>query len=78
MMFSKGAVVPVGDIMAKAGYEFHPDEYIPAVYGYYATPDGRMMSFPFNSSTTVMYVNLTKFKKAGSSHRNREAPQDLG
>ena len=75
MMFSKGAVVPVGDIMAKAGYEFHPDEYIPAVYGYYATPDGRMMSFPFNSSTTVMYVNLTKFKKAGLPTETEKLPK---
>lgn len=65
MMYSKGAVVPVGDLMAKAGYEFNPKDFIPAVYGYYSTNDGRMMSFPFNSSTTVMYVNLDKFKKAG-------------
>lgn len=65
MMHSKGAVVPVGDLMAKAGYKFDPKAYIPAVYGYYSTNDGRMMSFPFNSSTTVMYLNLTKFKEAG-------------
>ncbi|BBF22708.1 sn-glycerol-3-phosphate ABC transporter substrate-binding protein UgpB [Sutterella megalosphaeroides] len=75
MMFSKGAVVPVGDLMAKAGYEFHADEYIPAVYGYYSTPDGRMMSYPFNSSTTVMYVNLTKFKKAGLPTETDKLPK---
>lgn len=67
MMYSKGAITPVGDIMAKAGYEFNPKEYIPAVYGYYATADGRMLSYPFNSSTTVMYLNLDKFEKAGLS-----------
>ncbi len=65
MMYSKGAAVPVGDLMDKAGYKFEPAKYIQAVYGYYATPDGRMMSYPFNSSTTVMYLNLTKFRNAG-------------
>lgn len=62
MMYSRGAVVPVGELMKKAGYDFNPQDYIPAVYGYYAMPDGSMMSYPFNSSTTVLYVNLDKFK----------------
>lgn len=65
MMYSGGAVVPVGELMAKAGFKFDPKAYIPAVYGYYSLPDGSMMSFPFNSSTTVLYLNLTKFKNAG-------------
>lgn len=65
MMYSGGAVVPVGQLMEKAGFKFDPKSYIPAVYGYYSTPDGSMMSFPFNSSTTVLYLNLTKFKNAG-------------
>ena len=65
MMFSKGAIVPVGELLDKAGYEFNPKDYIPAVYGYYSTADGRMLSYPFNSSTTVLYLNLTKFKNAG-------------
>lgn len=75
MMFSKGAVVPVGDLMEKAGYEFHPEEYIPAVLGYYSTPDGRMMSYPFNSSTTVLYLNLTKFKNAGLPTETDKLPR---
>ena len=60
MMYSKGAIVPVGDIMEKAGYKFDAKSYIPAVFGYYSTADGRMLSYPFNSSTTVLYVNLDK------------------
>lgn len=75
MMFSKGAVVPVGDLMAKAGYTFNPEEYISAVYGYYSTPDGRMMSFPFNSSTTVLYVNLDKFANAGLPTETDKLPK---
>ena len=57
MMASKGAVVPVAQIMKDAGYKFDPSAYISAVAGYYTAPNGQMLSFPFNSSTTVFYYN---------------------
>ncbi len=75
MMYSRGAVVPVGELMKKAGYDFNPQDYIPAVYGYYAMPDGSMMSYPFNSSTTVLYVNLDKFKAAGLPTETDKLPK---
>ncbi len=65
MMASKGVVVPVEQVMREAGYKFDPKAYVPAVAGYYTAPNGQMMSFPFNSSTTVMWVNLDAFKAAG-------------
>jgi sn-glycerol 3-phosphate transport system substrate-binding protein len=65
MMASKGAVVPVGKVMQDAGYKFDPTVYIPAVAGYYTAPNGQMLSFPFNSSTTVFYINKDAFKAAG-------------
>ena len=65
MMASKGAVVPVGKVMTDAGYKFDPKVYIPAVAGYYTAPSGQMLSFPFNSSTTVFYYNKDAFKAAG-------------
>jgi len=65
MMASKGAVVPVGKVMQDAGFKFDPSVYIPAVAGYYTAPNGQMLSFPFNSSTTVFYVNKDAFKTAG-------------
>lgn len=65
MMASKGATVPVGKIMGDAGASFDPKTYIPAVAGYYTAPNGQMLSFPFNSSTTVFYYNKDAFKKAG-------------
>ena len=65
MMASKGATVPVGKVMADAGAKFDPATYIPAVAGYYTAPNGQMLSFPFNSSTTVFYYNKDAFKKAG-------------
>ncbi|RZS52026.1 sn-glycerol-3-phosphate ABC transporter substrate-binding protein UgpB [Sphaerotilus mobilis] len=65
MMASKGAIVPVGQVMTDAGYKFDPGVYVPAVAGYYTAPSGQMLSFPFNSSTTVFYVNKDAFKAAG-------------
>ena len=65
MMASKGAVVPVGKVMRDAGYKFDTSVYIPAVASYYTAPSGEMLSFPFNSSTTVFYINKDAFKAAG-------------
>ncbi|MBA4255770.1 MAG: sn-glycerol-3-phosphate ABC transporter substrate-binding protein UgpB [Polaromonas sp.] len=65
MMASKGAIVPVGEVMKKAGVTFDPNAYVPAVAGYYTAPSGQMLSFPFNSSTTVFHYNKDAFKAAG-------------
>ena len=65
MMASKGAVIPVGQVMKDAGEKFDPGAYIGAVAGYYTAPSGQMLSFPFNSSTTVFYFNKDAFKAAG-------------
>ena len=65
MMASKGAIVPAGKVLADAGYKFDPKAYIPAVVGFYTAPNGQMLSFPFNSSTTVLNYNKDLFKKAG-------------
>jgi sn-glycerol 3-phosphate transport system substrate-binding protein len=65
MMASKGAIVPVGQVMKDAGFKFDPGAYVPAVAGYYTAPNGQMLSFPFNSSTTVFYYNRDAFKAAG-------------
>jgi sn-glycerol 3-phosphate transport system substrate-binding protein len=65
MMASKGAIVPAGKVMADAGKKFNPGDYVPAVAGYYTAPNGQMLSFPYNSSTTVLYVNKDAFKAAG-------------
>lgn len=65
MMYSKGAIKPVAEVMKEAGVSFDPKAYIPAVAGYYTAPNGQMLSFPFNSSTTVFYYNKDAFKNAG-------------
>ena len=65
MMSARGAVKPVYELMKEAGVPFDPNAYVPAVKGYYSLPDGRMVSMPFNSSTTIMFYNKDAFKKAG-------------
>jgi sn-glycerol 3-phosphate transport system substrate-binding protein len=65
MMASKGAIKPVADVMKEGGQKFDPSVYVPAVAGYYTAPNGQMLSFPFNSSTTVFHYNKDAFKTAG-------------
>jgi sn-glycerol 3-phosphate transport system substrate-binding protein len=65
MMSAKGAIKPVAEVMREAGEKFDPKSYIGAVAGYYTTTKGEMLSFPFNSSTTVFYYNKDVFEKAG-------------
>jgi sn-glycerol 3-phosphate transport system substrate-binding protein len=71
MMAAKGAVKPVYQLMKDAGEKFDPQAYLPAITGYYSTSKGEMLSFPFNSSSTVMWINKDAFRKAGL---NPDAP----
>jgi sn-glycerol 3-phosphate transport system substrate-binding protein len=57
--------MPVYQVMQESGLPFDPKVYLPAVTGYYSTPDGKMLSMPFNSSTPVLYYNKEMFRKAG-------------
>jgi sn-glycerol 3-phosphate transport system substrate-binding protein len=65
MMYAKGAITPVTQVMKLGGEKFDSSAYVPAVAGYYTSPKGDMLSFPFNSSTTVFYYNKDMFSKAG-------------
>ncbi len=65
MMAAKGAVYPVYQLMADAKEPFDPKAFIGPVYGYYTTPDGKLLSMPFNSSTPVLYWNKELMQKAG-------------
>jgi len=65
MMAAKGAIVPVSKVMSDAKEPFDPKVYLPAIAGYYTDGKGNMLSFPFNSSTVVLYINRDAFKKAG-------------
>src|SRR6201994_29484 len=65
MMAAKGAIKPVYELMKEQGEAFDPKSYLPAITGYYSTSKGDMLSFPFNSSSMVMWVNLDALKEAG-------------
>ena len=65
MMAAKGAIVPVYKLMKDADEPFNPKVYLGPVAGYYTDSRGNMLSFPFNSSTVVYYINKDAFKKAG-------------
>src|SRR5215813_10521694 len=65
MMSATGAIKPVYQLMKDAGEPFDPKAYLPTISGYYSTAKGDMLSFPFNSSSMVMWVNLDTLKKAG-------------
>jgi len=65
MMAAKGAIKPVYQMMRETKEPFDPKAYLPTVTGYYSDTKGNMLSFPFNSSTVMFYINKDAFKKAG-------------
>lgn len=65
MMAAEGAVYPVYKLMEDTNTPFNQDDYLPAVVSYYTTPDNKLLSLPFNSSTPVMWYNKDALEKAG-------------
>ena len=66
MMSARQAIVPVYELFQNAGVPFSEGAFIPPVSGYYsAGHPQRLISMPFNSSTTVLYYNKDAFTKAG-------------
>ncbi len=64
-MSAKGATKPVADILSEGGYTFDKSKYLSGIVSYYSDPSGTMLSFPFNSSSPILYYNKDTFKKAG-------------
>src|ERR1700730_3892306 len=75
MMAAKGAVKPVSELMKEQGEKFDPKSYLPAITGYYSTSKGDMLSFPFNSSSMVMWINKDELKKAGIAEIPKTWPE---
>ena len=65
MMAAKGAIYPVFELMRDQSEPFSPGAYLPAVTSYYSDVAGNMLSFPFNSSTPILYYNKDLFRAAG-------------
>ena len=75
MMGATGAIKPVYQLMKDAGEKFDPKAYLPTITGYYSTSKGEMLSFPFNSSSMVMWINKDELKKAGVNDIPKTWPQ---
>ena len=70
MMGAEGAVKPVAEVLEAAGEKFDKTKYLPGIVAYYSKPDGTMLSFPYNSSSPILYYNKDIFEKAGIDTAN--------
>lgn len=70
MMAAEGAIKPVADVLTGAGMAFDKSQYLPGIVAYYSKPDGTMLSFPYNSSSPILYYNKDIFQKAGLDVNN--------
>ncbi|THB72425.1 MAG: sn-glycerol-3-phosphate ABC transporter substrate-binding protein UgpB [Desulfobulbaceae bacterium] len=75
MMAAKGAVYPIEEMMQDAGKDLDKSTFLPAVISYYQTPEGKLLSMPFNSSTPVLWYNQDAFDKAGVSEPPKTWPE---
>lgn len=66
-----GAIYPATQFAKDQGLNINWDDYFPGIKNYYATSTGEMWSFPYNSSTAVMYWNKAAWAKIGKT----EAPK---
>ncbi len=67
MMGAEGAIKPVAEVL---GQSFDKSKYLPGIVAYYSKPDGTMLSFPYNSSSPILYYNKDIFQKAGLDAEN--------
>lgn len=65
MMTMKDLIYPVEQLFHDAQIAFDTSDYLPSVISYYQTEKGELLSFPFNSSSPVLWYNKDAFAKAG-------------
>ncbi|WP_274627658.1 sn-glycerol-3-phosphate ABC transporter substrate-binding protein UgpB [Arvimicrobium flavum] len=65
MMAAEQAIKPVADVISMGGSAFDKSQYLSGIVAYYSKPDGTMLSFPYNSSSPILYYNKDIFQKAG-------------
>ncbi len=79
-MMLSGAYYPAGKLMEENGYKIDWNDYFPGIARYYATSKGELLSFPFNSSTALLYWNKDAFAKIGKTEAPKtweEAGEDM-
>jgi sn-glycerol 3-phosphate transport system substrate-binding protein len=65
MMAAKDSIYPVFEMMRNERVIFDRNAYLPAIASYYSDIRGNLLSFPFNSSTPILYYNKDQFRLAG-------------
>ncbi|WP_182085019.1 sn-glycerol-3-phosphate ABC transporter substrate-binding protein UgpB [Aureimonas sp. ME7] len=70
MMGAEGAIKPAAEVLEESGFSFDKSKYLPGIVSYYSKPDGTMLSFPYNSSSPILYYNKDAFQKAGLDAEN--------
>ncbi len=66
MMAAEGAIYPIEQLMRDTGQPFDRSAFIPAVISYFQTPEGELLSMPFNSSSPVLWYNKDALDAAGA------------
>ncbi|WP_062207688.1 sn-glycerol-3-phosphate ABC transporter substrate-binding protein UgpB [Aureimonas sp. AU12] len=70
MMGAEGAIKPAAEVLEEGGQTFDKSKYLPGIVSYYSKSDGTMLSFPYNSSSPILYYNKDVFQKAGLDAAN--------
>jgi sn-glycerol 3-phosphate transport system substrate-binding protein len=66
----RGAIKPVAEHPVDGRQAVRQSQYLPGIVSYCSKPDGTMLSFPYNSSSPILYYNKDIFKKAGLDENN--------
>lgn len=65
MTTARNLYKPVYEIFAAAGMRFDAKTFVGPAATYFANQKGKLLAFPFNTSTPVLYYNQDAFAKAG-------------
>jgi sn-glycerol 3-phosphate transport system substrate-binding protein len=65
MMSVEDSIVPVTEVFEMAGESFDENDYLPGIAAYYSRPDGKMLSFPYNSSSPILFYSKAIYRAAG-------------
>jgi len=68
-----GAIYPANQFVKDFNIKTDWNDYFPGIANYYATSKGDMWSFPYNSSTALMYWNKDAWAKIGKT----KAPETI-
>ena len=65
MMLSDGYFFPVDSLMKRYHKKYDKDVFIEVIRKFYSSPNGKMLSLPWNASCGILFYNKQAFEKAG-------------